>query len=250
MTARLITRVMALLLATGALAACQTTDGGTAADITSTISAQDAGTGATVTFKGETYPMPPGDWVSVGVVKTAGGGWSAQRLILASVVPAGNGSGGAIDRVAMILDQDLFSHRRYNLTTLCTAEESYHHTVRGRYDAQSNECWHVRTVGFGLAGDPHPMVRALRDWGEARGLYVPVAMLGPRFIESQGRKKRQIEYLWAADLLSPVFDGTPATPDAWTKQAAAADPAKRAVTDELVRWAEAWKAARLDGAGS
>lgn len=215
------------------LAACQ--GGGQSGPPAAQVPAGPAPEGVVV---GDTFvPLPTGDWTKIATLDATGSNnraaWSGERTVLVSRID------GVVDRIVMILSQRLSSHRRYNLTTACRSE-TFHYSEARRVNAMSNDCWHVRTLSFGLAGDPHPVNLSLAEYAEREGVYVPITALGTRFIRTQGREKVEVEYLWNVDLLDPRFDGKPALPADWSGDAIGADPVKQAVLDAVVLWSEEW----------
>lgn len=195
-----------------------------------------------IAFGGEIIPLPDGEFQVVGLIDTSKANWSAERLILVST------TGDVVDRYVSILHQNLLRASRYNLSSSC-GNNAFLHSTAVATQSTNNDCWHIRTVSLGLEGAAHPMNRAIDDYVTKHDLYGPSTVIGPRFIRSWGRKKVQVQYLWNPDLFLLDFDGTPATPEEWSKEAIAADPAKAAVLTSLIRWSEEWRN-RLDGAGS
>jgi hypothetical protein len=102
------------------------------------------------------------------------------------------------------------------------------------------DCWHVRTVSFGLSGDPHWINKALNLYATKLNLFAPAEMVGVRFVRHMDSELLQVDYLWNPDLLMPRPDGEVWTTKDWTNAAIAADPRKKLIMDWIRKWAEDW----------
>ncbi|SDH06523.1 hypothetical protein [Roseospirillum parvum] len=226
-----------------ALAACQTTP-----------ASQDPApatplTGPSVSLLGESFPLPPGSWEDVarGEIRVPGRHTAPQHYrVLVSRV------GGVIDRAVVVWGQVKTGRwaRHWSgfqgcLTTddpaVHRAEVGENYTGGAYITGVRLDCWHLRTLSLGLAGDPHPMIADLAAWAEAEGAYLPLAMLGARYAVKRHEDRRAyVEYLFNPDLLYP--HATAWTAADWTRAEVADDPGKQALVETLGAWAAAWHA--------
>ncbi len=148
---------------------------------------------------------------------------------------------GVIDRVVLIYRVHI--GRRYEfLPRESCRDPVYYHEVIDEPAEGVGFCWHVRAVNLGLAGDPHWVNQVLADDAERHKLFLPVVMPGVRFIRYADGELLQVDYLWNADLLLPASGEEVWLPGDWTNEAVAADPARQAVMQTLLQWAETWQA--------
>lgn len=226
------------------LAACQTTPAGD--DSGPAAAPLD---GLSVSLLGETFPLPPGSWEEVAAdeIRVPGKHTAPQHYrVLVSRV------GGVVDRAVVVWGQIKTGRWARHWSgfqgCLTTDDPAVHRAeVRENYSGSRYitgvrlDCWHLRTLSLGLAGDPHPVVADLAAWAEAEGAYLPLTMLGARYaVKRRPDRRAYVEYLFNPDLLYPH-------PEAWTaadwrQPEVAADPGKRALVDTLATWAEDWYA--------
>jgi hypothetical protein len=187
-------------------------------------------------------PLPPGHWQAIDAGDQAVSGGSSGRIIYVSTVR------GIVDRVVLVHRMTLGLRYQFQPRRSC-ADPGYFYQEPERPLPEGGACWHIRAVNLGLAGDPHWLNRALAQYADGQDLYLPVVMLGPRFIRYQGETLVQVDYLWNPDLLLSPPAGTLWRPEDWSNAAVADDPAKGAVMSTLVRWARQWQP-RLEPGGA
>jgi len=184
-------------------------------------------------------PLPPGTWRTAYSGKQEIVRGTAERMVLVSE------SRGVVDRVVLVYRVHLGLRYEFQPRESCR-DPSYYHQVINESGGGAGDCWHVRAVNLGLAGEPHWVNLVLAFDAERQDLFLPAVMPGVRFIRYAEGEMLQVDYLWNPDLLLPAPAGAKGArvwePDDWTNKAVAADPAKQAVMRTLQRWGEDWQA--------
>ena len=190
-------------------------------------------------FQSVSVPLPPGQWEVVDTVtipNTRFPNFPITQEILISR------SGKVVDRVVRIWVQ-----RKKRLEDWfdpyhpCDADGYFHSEVEAN-TGNELDCWHVRALSLGLADDPEPGNKLLAEFGRRNGLFVPVVMLGARFVRYHDASTRYyVEYLWTPDLLIPANTTAKVwTPADWTGDAVKQDAGKQAVVTAIVDLAKEW----------
>jgi hypothetical protein len=192
-----------------------------------------------VSFESVRVPLPPGRWEEVDSITIPNPrfpDFPMRQQILVSR------SGKVIDRVVRIWVQRKKQLANYFTPYGACEDEGYFHSVVNDNNGDALDCWHVRPMSLGLKGGAEPGNERLAKYGKENGLFVPVVMLGARFVKKPRNELRYyVEYLWTPDLLLPA--NTPAkvwTPADWTIETVKTDPAKQAVIQPIIDWAADW----------
>jgi hypothetical protein len=190
-------------------------------------------------FDSVRVPLPPGQWEEVDSITIPNArfpDFPIRQQILVSR------SGKVIDRVVRIWVQRKKQLANYFTPSGLCEDEGYLHSVIEDNSGNALDCWHVRPMSVGQKGEVEPGNALLAKFGTVNGLFVPVVMLGARFVRKPSNDLRYyVEYLWTPDLLLPAH--TPAkvwTPADWTIETVQADPAKAAVIQPIIDWATDW----------
>ncbi|MBK8175929.1 MAG: hypothetical protein IPK66_11870 [Rhodospirillales bacterium] len=180
-------------------------------------------------------PMPPGDWQSIyeGDQNLLGG--VSHRRILVSE------NHGVIDRLVLVYRVELGMRYDFKPRTSCSRPEYYYAVNSSAANTGSGACWHIREINLGLGGHPHWINVVLAHYAAGRDEYLPVVMVGARFIRFHDGQLWQVDYGWNPDLLLPPPENTVWQPADWTNEAVASDPAKQVVMETLRHWAEDWE---------
>lgn len=179
-------------------------------------------------------PLPPGSWKTVHRSRQDIPHGVAQRAIWISR------DQDVIDRAVLEFAMQLGRRWEFQPRQSC-ASADYFSQVTGVPTVDTGECWHVRAVNLGTAGDPHPVNLILAEFARSHDLYLPAVMVGVRFIRYHEGRLLQLDYLWNADLLLPPPPDRVWTPADWSNDAVAADPAKRTIMRTLQRWGQDWE---------
>lgn len=182
---------------------------------------------------GLSAPLPPGNWTLLyhGDQDVRGG--TAAREIYVSETR------GVIDRV--VLDYRVHLGKRYDFLPRESCRSPEYYYQQEKVGPGSGECWHVRAISLGTAGDPHWVNVAIDQYATARDLFLSPVMIGTRFIRYQDGELIQVDYLWNAELLLAPPAGRVWEPEDWSNAAVARDPAKRVIMETLRRWSEEWQ---------
>jgi hypothetical protein len=190
-------------------------------------------------FESVRVPLPPGEWEEVDSIALPNPrfpDFPIRQQILVSR------SGKVIDRVVRIWVQRKKQIANYFTPYGACEDDGYFHTVVNDNSGDAIDCWHVRPMSLGQKGDVEPGNALVAKYGKENGLFVPVVMLGARFVKKPRNELRYyVEYLWTPDLLLPA--NPPAkvwTPADWTLETVKADPAKAAVIQPIIDWATGW----------
>lgn len=195
-------------------------------------------------FMDVAMPFPEGDWEYVGdIVDDSLPNSPQHRAVWASA------ENGVLDRLVVVWRQSRQAEDSYPPFPGCD-DHDYPHAVVYRNAPDDQACWHVRPVSLGLAGDAPVLNRIVAAYAERRDLVWPAAMVGVRYLATDGRTRRSIEYLYNTDLLAPTPDRRIWRPSDWTRTRVAADPRRRAVVSALREWGERWATAALPTVGS
>jgi hypothetical protein len=191
-------------------------------------------TGPTASLGRFVIPLPRGDWQQAySGERELAHGTSARTIMVGEV-------DGVIDRLVLVYHAKVGS-REYFLPRENCANPEYFFATTGVQQPGTGECWHVRTVNLGLAGDPHWVNKIVDLYARGVDLYSPATMIGVRFIRHDGADLLQVDYLWNPDLLFPRPDGDVWLPADWSNQAIAEDPRKKVIMETLRRWGEDWQ---------
>jgi hypothetical protein len=215
--------VLAALL----LAGCSALPTGTAPGPTPSPPAQ------TLTVAGQTVPVPPGQWTLLFEGEQEIGGGTAWRGIYASIVDR------VVDRMVFVYVARLGRTETFLPQAACENED-YFFQVTTAENVRIGDCWHVRVINLGLAGDPHWINRVIDLYATKADIFAPAMALGVRFIRREGPVLLRLDYALNPDVLLPDATGGVATVEAWSKEAVAADPEKQAVIETLRKWAGDW----------
>lgn len=190
-------------------------------------------------FDSVRVPLPPGPWEEVdsfAIPNPRFPDFPIRQQILVSR------SGKVIDRVVRIWVQRKKQIANYFTPSGFCEDEGYFHTVVAENSGDAIDCWHVRPMSLGQQGEVEPGNALIAKYGKANGLFVPVVMLGARFVRKPSNDLRYyVEYLWTPDLLLPASTPTKVwTPADWTVETVQADPARKAVIQPIIDWAVDW----------
>ncbi|GAB2174853.1 hypothetical protein [Dongia sp. agr-C8] len=189
-------------------------------------------------FKSVRVPLPPGQWEVIDSIVIPNPRYPNFPMYQEILVSR---AGKTIDRVVRIWVQIKKRQEDWFTPFRLCEDDGYFDSVVKENSGSRLDCWHLRPLSLGLAGDVEPGNAAIAKYGKQHGLFVPVVMLGARFARLLNSNQRySVEYLWTPDLLLPA--NTPAkvwTPADWTTKAME-EPAKRAVIDALDGWAYDW----------
>lgn len=186
---------------------------------------------------GVSIPLPEGQWQLAASVSEVGNfpNFPQEHTALVSVTDH------VVDRMVTVWvqrrlrAQDWFSPFDY-----CT-DPSYPYSKVDVNQRNLHRCWHVRAVNLATAGAPSSIIRELDQYARQHALFLPVVMIGVRFIEGRGRERHYVEYLWNADALFPKAGEDLWLPIDWTRQAVDSDPRRKAVMHALAEWGERWR---------
>ena len=179
-------------------------------------------------------PLPPGEWTLLYRTDQAVRGGTAVREIYVS------DTRGVIERA--VLDYRVQLGKRYDfLPRESCKSPDYYYQQEKVLGPGSGECWHVRAISLGTAGDPHWVNLVMDQYATERDLYLSPVMIGTRFIRYQEGELVQIDYLWNAELLLAPPEGRAWEPADWSNAAVALDPRKRVIMETLRRWSEDWQ---------
>jgi hypothetical protein len=190
-------------------------------------------------FDAVRVPLPPGSWEevdSLAIPNPRFPDFPIRQQILVSR------SGKVIDRVVRIWVQRKKQIANYFTASSLCEDEGYFHAVVEENSGDTLDCWHIRPMSLGQKGEVEPGNALLAKYGKESGLFVPVVMLGARFVRKPSNDLRYyVEYLWTPDLLLPANTAAKVwVPTDWTLETVQADPAKAAVIQPIIDWAADW----------
>jgi hypothetical protein len=190
-------------------------------------------------FESVRVPLPPGQWEEVDSITIPNPGFAnfpIRQQILVSR------SGKVVDRVVRIWVQRKKQISNYFTPSGLCEDEGYFHAEVKDNSGDALDCWHVRPMSLGQKGEVEPGNALLAKYGKDKGLFVPVVMLGARFVRKPNNDLRYyVEYLWTPDLLLQADTKAKVwTPADWTLETVKADPAKAAVVQPIIDWATNW----------
>lgn len=190
-------------------------------------------------FESVRVPLPPGQWEVVDSITIPNPGFAnfpIRQQILVSR------SGKVIDRAVRIWVQRKKQLSDYFTPSGFCADDGYFHAEVADNSGDALDCWHVRPMSLGQQGEVEPGNALLAKYAKDKGLFLPVVMLGARFVRKPNNDLRYyVEYLWTPDLLLPANTKAKLwTPADWTVDTVKADPAKAAVIQSIIDWATDW----------
>lgn len=224
-------RSLSLILAVMFISALRT---GAVATETATVS------GVMEMKPGITVPLPPGNWTVIKEQEWPSDGATNWRRILLSV------NQEVIDRATFIYSREIYKWKYFTTPKKCK-NSFYYYQEEPENKHGKGACWHVRVVNLGTAGNPHAINKYLSRIAKEKSVYLPITMIGVRFVRHEWQRFLQVDYLWNADLLLPHPGGGVWRPQEWDNESVKNDPAKKVIMETIKAWSAAQHARILTG---
>lgn len=186
-------------------------------------------------YQGVKVPLPRGQWQEIGeVFDNSYAGFPQKQVVYASY------NQNVIDRLVTVWWQDRTPPDWFTPFAYCEHRTYPYSAVFQNYK-NNHACWHVRPVNLGLAGNTPTLNAKIAEFARRNNLFLPVTMIGVRFVETSGTTRHYIEYLWNMDLILPREDDQIWRPSDWNKNAIATDPRREAAVRAFVNWGQRWR---------
>lgn len=180
-------------------------------------------------------PLPEGSWTVFYADETPEGGFPVTRLGLLRT------AGKSVKQVAYVRVTRNARRGGFKPYEQCNLPHYIFSETITNQTGGAQDCWHVRAETL-AADTPSPRQAALTGYARANGLFLPLAMIGPRFHMASRSVALRISFGWSPDLiLKAPKDKKAWRFQDWTSDAVAADARKKAVMEKMKQWGAMWR---------
>ncbi len=199
--------------------------------------ALDAGQTASgaVQLGGMTIPLPAGEWTAYYAVEDSDAKFQTSKLGLVLI------SGKAIKQSAYFRVSHSKTGAGFKPYEQCSQPHYFYSETILNQIGGAQDCWHVQAET--LAPDKASgRQKAILEFAKSRSLFLPLAVIGPRFHRANADVLLQASYGWTPDLIIKAPKEIKAWRfQDWTAGAVAKEPRKKVIMTKFKRWGEEWR---------
>jgi len=188
-----------------------------------------------VQLGGFTLPLPQGEWTAFYATEDSDDKFRNSKLGLVLV------SGNSVKQMAYFRVSQSKTGSGFRPYEQCALPHYFYSETSSNQIGGAQDCWHVQveTLAPDEATDRQ---KALLEFAKSRGLFLPLAIIGPRFHRASSDVLLQASYGWTPDLIIKAPKDTKVWRfQDWTAEAVAKDPRKKVVMNKFKRWGEDWR---------
>lgn len=193
-----------------------------------------------VTIPGDrVVPLPPGEWIAVGVRNGVGkkAQWPWREVVLAQV------RGKVITRMVMLNTDESVKWKGYKPYKTCTNERNFSSSVITNAHGGDQNCWYVGAWCTRKTDDESNNFyrKSLNDLARRDGLYQPAALIGYRTVMADEKSRFKYTITVNSDMILPATTEKGMwISDDWTGDAVNNDPLRKAVMEALTKQGQVW----------
>jgi len=199
--------------------------------------ALDAGQTASgaVQLGGMTIPLPQGEWSVYYAVEDNGEKFQTSKLGLLLI------NDKIVKQTAYFRVSRSKTGAGFKPYEQCAQPHYFYSETALNQISGAQDCWHVQVET--LAPDEVPdRQKAMLAFAKSRGLFLPLAVIGPRFHRASADVLLQASYGWTPDLIIKAPKDTKVWRfQDWTAEAVAKEPRKKVIMAKFKRWGEEWR---------
>lgn len=184
---------------------------------------------------GLTLPLPQGEWTAYYATEDSDAKFKNSKLGLVLI------SGKSVKQTAYFRVSQSKTGAGFRPYEQCAQPHYFYSETVLNQVGGAQDCWHIH--GETLAPDEaSDRQKALLALAKSRGLFLPLAVIGPRFHRANANILLQASYGWTPDLIikAPKDIKVWRFQD-WTAEAVAKDPRKKVIMTRFKRWGEEWR---------
>lgn len=199
--------------------------------------ALEAGQTATgsVQLGGMKIPLPDGEWTVYYAVENEDAKFQNSKMGLVLV------SNKAVKQSAYFRVSRSKTGGGFKPYDQCALPYYFHSDTVMNQMSGAQDCWHVaaETLAPDEASDRQ---KAILAFAKSRGVFLPLAAVGPRYHKASPDVLLQVSYGWTPDLIIKApKDAKVWRFQDWTAEAVAKDARKKVIMNRFKRWGEEWR---------
>lgn len=180
-------------------------------------------------------PLPQGEWTAYYAVEDSDAKFKNSKLGLVLV------SGKSVKQTAYFRVSRSKTGAGFRPYEQCAQPYYFFSETVLNQIGSAQDCWHVQveTLAPDEASDRQ---KALLAFAKSRGLFLPLAVIGPRYHRADANILLQASYGWTPDLIikAPKDVKVWRFQD-WTAEMVAKDPRKKVIMTRFKRWGDEWR---------